>query len=168
MGASGWAYFVPYQADVAAALQTLRADIFHRGDVVNEVNERLKLYRNGDYDPYTTAPRFRFDTDDLERWLSSPQPETIEDLIKILGDTGTHSVLDIDGVAETPGWRMMAPLSEEELVSLFGTTQPSRAQIETLDRWRLYATRRRWQGGYIVAYTSGEPNELFFFGYSGD
>jgi len=32
MGASGWSYFVPYEADISAALQRLRADVFARGD----------------------------------------------------------------------------------------------------------------------------------------
>ena len=32
MGASGWSYFVPYEADISAALQRLREDVFARGD----------------------------------------------------------------------------------------------------------------------------------------
>ena len=34
MGASGWDYFVPYEADISAALQRLREDVFARGDYV--------------------------------------------------------------------------------------------------------------------------------------
>src|SRR5947208_11567385 len=34
MGATGWTYFVPYEADISAALQRLRADVFARGDYV--------------------------------------------------------------------------------------------------------------------------------------
>lgn len=32
MGASGWNYFVPYEADISHALQRLREDVFARGD----------------------------------------------------------------------------------------------------------------------------------------
>ena len=32
MGASGWSYFVPYDADISAALQRLREEVFARGD----------------------------------------------------------------------------------------------------------------------------------------
>jgi hypothetical protein len=32
MGASGWSYFVPYEADISVALQRLREDVFARGD----------------------------------------------------------------------------------------------------------------------------------------
>ena len=34
MGATGWKYFVPYEADISAALQRLRDDVFARGDYV--------------------------------------------------------------------------------------------------------------------------------------
>ena len=34
MGATGWSHFVPYEADVSAALQRLREDVFARGDYV--------------------------------------------------------------------------------------------------------------------------------------
>jgi protein tyrosine phosphatase len=32
MGASGWVYFVPFQVDIAKALQQLREEVFRRGD----------------------------------------------------------------------------------------------------------------------------------------
>lgn len=32
MGASFWSYFVPYQADLGAALQALREKVFAEGD----------------------------------------------------------------------------------------------------------------------------------------
>ena len=32
MGAAGWNYFAPYQADVEAALQKLRSDVFKLGE----------------------------------------------------------------------------------------------------------------------------------------
>ena len=32
MGASGWKYFVPYQADIGKAFMELRDEVFARGD----------------------------------------------------------------------------------------------------------------------------------------
>ena len=32
MGASGWKYFVPYQADIGKAFMELRAEVFARGE----------------------------------------------------------------------------------------------------------------------------------------
>jgi len=32
MGASNWAYFVPYQVDINKALQDLREDVFNSGN----------------------------------------------------------------------------------------------------------------------------------------
>jgi hypothetical protein len=34
MGATGWSYFVPYEANISAALQRLREGVFARGDYV--------------------------------------------------------------------------------------------------------------------------------------
>lgn len=39
MGASGWSYFIPYQNDIAQALQNLRQKIFEDGDY-----QKLWLY----------------------------------------------------------------------------------------------------------------------------
>lgn len=37
MGASGWEYLVPYQADLQAALNDLRRRVFESGDYVSPV-----------------------------------------------------------------------------------------------------------------------------------
>jgi hypothetical protein len=34
MGATGWSYFVPYEADVSVVLPRLREDVFARGDYI--------------------------------------------------------------------------------------------------------------------------------------
>jgi hypothetical protein len=46
MGASGWAYFVPFQVDIAKALQQLRDEVFQRGDYFRcvIVGKELTLY----------------------------------------------------------------------------------------------------------------------------
>ena len=43
MGATGWSYFVPYEANIATALERLRQDGFTRGDYVFGVGLSAKL-----------------------------------------------------------------------------------------------------------------------------
>jgi len=38
VGASGWSYFVPYQADIEAALQNLRQEAFAQGNYYNPID----------------------------------------------------------------------------------------------------------------------------------
>ena len=167
MGGSGWSYFVPYQPDINKALQELRAKEFAKGNYFSAVEYMLSIYREGGYDPYTTHPRYRFSDDDLRRWLSSPQPESVEDLIKIQGDGGTHSIIDIDGISSSPAFRTAAPLSEEELIECFGTDKPARSMVEDKAD-ELQSLRRRWEGTYVIVYKDGLPDEIFFTGFSGD
>lgn len=60
----------------------------------------------------------------------------------------------------------MARLSDEELIELFGTAQPTRAMIE--ENLDFYEEIERGQGVYIIAYRDGKPSEIFFGGYSYD
>lgn len=41
MGASGWDYIVPYQADLQAALDDLRRQVFSSGDYISPVTQGL-------------------------------------------------------------------------------------------------------------------------------
>jgi hypothetical protein len=59
------------------------------------------------------------------------------------------------------------PLTERQLVELFGTAQPTREHVES--RPYVYeGLRDRWVGLYIIVYRDGEPDEILFTGYSGD
>jgi hypothetical protein len=93
-------------------------------------------------------------------------PPSIEDALSNAGADGTASILDIVEVADEPGFGCMAPLPNQELVSLFGTEHPTRAQI--MSNMGFYADIERGEGVYIVAYKDGAPSEIFFGGYSCD
>jgi hypothetical protein len=138
VGASGWDYWVPYTPDVDAAFRRLREDVFRRGEV------------------------YRFDDEPVA---------TIEELVEHNAESGTHSILDMERITETPDDGAVSPLRPDQLNALFGTETPTRAQIEatkdelvSLDAFVLAS----WTGVYIVAYRDGEPDELFFYGISGD
>lgn len=142
MGASVWQYWVPYEKDITSALERLRDRVF----------------ADGDY--YKGHGEWKLD-----------DPSSIEDVFHQLDEMGstdgTHSILDVGSVADEPDYGVVAPLSEAELVELFGTAKPSRAQVEA-EQQRLASLRSRWEGTYVVAYVKGRPKEILFIGTSGD
>ena len=99
------------------------------------------------------------------------QPATIEELLEMNSEAGTHSVLDIFMVAPHPDYGVAAPLSRDELIRYFGTEQPTRSALDSnpaaLEEVR--ARRGPWSGTYVVVYDdNGSPSEILFFGQSGD
>jgi hypothetical protein len=112
-----------------------------------------------------------------------PAPSSIEEARRASDASGTRSILDMVGVAESPrppgftledafesgidpGLGLVAPLAPEQLVELFGTERPTRAMIEVSGGY--YELIDRGLGIYIVAYDGDTPSELFFAGYSFD
>jgi hypothetical protein len=146
-------YWVPYDPDVNAALQALREDVFRRGEFFS----------------YEDEPDF----------------ETIEELLESQDEAGTHSILDMDRISETPEnahgvvspvGSDDSPVGSDELLALFGTETPTRAEVEAreddlFESLAAFERMRRtgwWCGVYLVAYRDGNPDELFFYVASGD
>jgi hypothetical protein len=143
MGASGWSYWVPHEPDLQAALEKLRARVFAEGHYFKGWGE-----------------------------YEVKSPASIEDLFQQMGELGTategtHSILDMESIGETPEFGVVCPLTEDELVARFGTTKPTRAQIE-VEESALQSLRYRWEGTYVVAYDGEQPSEILFVGFSGD
>ena len=198
MGATGWSYFVPYQADVSAALQRLREDVFRRGDYIcdNDVtdNEREapleKVLR--EVEPW--LQRLREEAAKLQEpsrtlYLQAAEnakadilgggtaprkpkgkPKTIEEALEVQAESGTHSILDIIGVSSGPAFGHIRPFPPEKLVEFFGSQTPSHAEIEEAHDFGSLEdfVSERWEGIYIIAYRDGSPSEIFFAGCSGD
>lgn len=153
MGAHPYWYFVPYEDDVEAALQKLR----------------LREFLAGRYNP--VMPRQTFPID-----LSAPVPgakhASIEQVMEQCDETGTRSILDIMQVAPAPfdgrGMPFMTafPLASSDLERLFGTSKPSREQVET--NKPMWDRIERGSAIYTVIFDKGEPHEIFFGGYSFD
>lgn len=174
MSGTRWEYYVRYRSDIDAALQALRQEVFER-----------ELYR----DPWTgDAPHSDevLLSPEIRQWLKITKraegeeqtpcfactPSTIPELRELAEEHGTHSILDIDHVAPVSEFEALFPLSETQLTDLFGTTRPTRAD---LDRWRHRAPSdeepplyRHWEGISIVIYKDDIPDELYFQGASGD
>ena len=145
MGAEPWSCIVPYQADIAAALEAAQAQEFAAG-------------------------RYRIDDPD------NP-PATIDEARKQADADGTCSVLDMIGVIDTPhevedeqylgaDYGMVAPLSPERLVQLYGTEKPTRELV--LSNYEIYSWLDRGIGAYVIVYEGETPTEIYFAGYSFD
>ncbi len=146
MGAVPYWYYAKYQPDVNAALQELRE----------------REFRVGRYNPVVPFPPFPVRPD-------SPAPgarhRTIREALRAAGADGTRSILDLERVSEEPRLGAVSPLPEEALVALYGTTRPTREMVEQgADSEYI----ERGQGIYILVYRDGQPDEIFFAGYSYD
>ena len=92
---------------------------------------------------------------------------SITELLERAGESGTHSILDIERVSEQPGFGVAAPLTADSLRQAFGTDVPTHDEVER--HWPDVAERLgRWQACYLVVYRDGEPHEYAFIGCSGD
>ena len=93
-------------------------------------------------------------------------PATPEEALANSAEEGTASILDIMNVGVTPEICSVCPLSDEDLESYFGTTEPTHEMI--LENQDFYEPIGRGEGIYITVYKDGRPNEYFFAGYSFD
>ena len=169
MGASSWVYLTPYQPDIQKALQELKQEIFRQGAYYTEAafldaidEDELAKNLSPDY-----AKTFREAMKNLRSKPQPPPPQSIDELLERNGESGTHSILDIDGISETPYFGKAAPLTEQQLSELFGTPKPTRNMIESKIN-EIQALRQRWMGTYIIVYKNGAPDQFFFAGFSGD
>lgn len=135
MGASGWTYFVPYQPDIAAALAALRADVFAKKTFYTGHKKR------------------------------AAKAKTIADAIRLTAEEGTHSILDVDRVVETP--HGTDPLRSGTVAPAdLGRVTHAEAEVRVLE---LFTLCPRNTGVWTTVYDErGEPSELMFAGKSGD
>jgi len=147
MGAEPYFYFVKYDPDINAALQELRE----------------REFKAGRYNPVIRFLQFPIGAD-------SPSPgaqhKSIRHALKAADADGTRSILDLDHMSEEPEFNAVSPLPPEELARSFGTEQPTHEMIEGSDE--LFEDIERGQGVYVIVYKDGQPDEIFFAGYSFD
>jgi len=185
---------VPYEADISAALQRLKEDVFVRGAytygdaLTNEQRkvafEKLrpemepwmqKVKESTMQEPFRTL--FLQGLEKLKAQVSGSsalrpkrKPRTIEKLLQFQAESGTHSILDIRSISARPKLGAISPFPHARLVEYFGSETPSHAEIEKAhDSGALEDfVSEKWQGIYIIAYRDGSPFEIFFAGCSGD
>ncbi|MEW2357709.1 hypothetical protein [Spirillospora sp. NPDC029432] len=150
MGGSNWDYVVPYQPDIDAALAMAHEYAFSQGDY---------------FWPFDSKSRFSAGPE-------RPRPGSIRELWEdpVVQELLTHSVLDlftVAGPAEEPEILQAAPLSSAATLELFGTERPSRADYDRA-RDRLWNEIRNGYGHYVTLYHDGTPEQIAFFGVTGD
>ena len=146
MGGHPWFYDVPYQPDIDKALQELRRTEFAAGR----------------YNPVIRFPDFPLGPDSP---APGPQHASIKAALRASREDGTRSILDMERVSERPEYCAVSPLPEAELVTLYGTNQPTHDMVEEL---LFLEDAERGQGIYIILYKDGAPSEILFAGYSFD
>jgi hypothetical protein len=147
MGAHPYWYTVKYKANTQAALDELRQ----------------REFRAGRYNP--VMPFITFPITD-----ASPAPgaehDSIEEAMEEADADGTRSILDIDKISDEPDFCKATPMAAELLEELYGTTQPTRSQVE--ENMDFLEDLERGHALYTTLYKDGQPDELFFAGYSFD
>jgi len=147
MGGHAYYYFVPYDADVQAALDKLREREFAAGR-------------------YNPVIRFiKFSEPGFSQQNPGAKHETIKQAVRASAEDGTRSILDIERVATSPDYGVAAPLSAARLRELYDTDKPTH---EMVDNHEFFDDIERGQCRYIVVYKDGKPSELMFAGYSYD
>jgi hypothetical protein len=175
IGASGWDYFTAYD-DIAGALAALRQRVYDSGEFYREENGGDAELTEVEFiasigglgDDESGMKEFM-----LDEWRQEgrrPQATDPDSLLASQPASGTHSIIDIaDGVSEQPMMFTTAPLTDDELMAAFGTTQPSSDAVRA---WAatdsISGVRSSWSGAHVITYLDGQPHEIAFVGYSGD
>src|SRR4051794_21571388 len=111
MGGHAYWYVVAYDPDLEGVLERLREREFRAGRY-NPVLWRI---------PFPITPQSP---------SPGPQHSSIEEALEASGADGTRSILDISRIAEEPDFFAASPLEDEVLERLYGTAQPTRADVE--------------------------------------
>ena len=179
MGASGWHYFVPYQSEIDKALQELRDEVFKKGEYGAEYThfiaplseiESGEMAKQFPHISIEKIEEFKKELQAIQKmWPSSKRrkPKTIAALLKQSGEEGTHSIIDIQGISETPDFEKISPLPSAYLTQFFGTEKPTREMTEQKIN-EIQDLCERWQGFYLIVFQNDTPHEILFAGVSGD
>jgi hypothetical protein len=124
------------------------------------------VFRDKLYDP---VPGRVFETlDALDEFFTS-EPE-FDETGEWAGEgaDGTRSILDIRAMGAEIAPGVTAPLGDDELVALFGSSRPTAAELTAERELALYERLTRGDSLYVVLYAGDEPAEVVFYGYSWD
>ncbi len=173
MGASAWASRVAYQPNIAAALETARWEAFRAGNFYRSPDElphartmtedQFVAWCVEEYGPQADGEEARL------MWRAARiEPNDPDTLLAAQPYSGTHSVIDMTGVADIPSYNKVAPVGDDQLDALFSTRTPSTDAVAAAVAEGKLDLYGRWHGTYIVGYRDDTPEEIFFVGHSGD
>lgn len=170
MGASGWNYFVPYQADIARALAQLRESVFRSGSYY--ASRRAKRAKDAEAVLSLSGESGTHSILDVQRIHDQPFPtpawEWFREVSAQTGAPPPQAEFQQRMFEEIKLIGSIAPLSDAVLVRVFGSNRPTHAAVEN-GSFRLDSAIPRGCGVYAVVYDdAGSPSELFFQGVTGD
>lgn len=156
MGASCWDYIVPFQQDITRVLSILQQRVFDEGDYYWDLDD------GGDVIDRTSLAAL-FASKDSDRFW----------------EVGTHSILDMDSIsaADQPDAEgAIRALSADGVTRHLGSPQPTRADFERAfnlpvnpgESAPIDSGYPKWSGRLTILYRDGEPDEIAFWGCSGD
>jgi len=97
------------------------------------------------------------------------EPKSIDQALRLAGEDGTHSILDIHMTSVERKFGCATPLTSDELISLFGTDKPTCEAAREKDKaGELSSLREVWEAAYFTVYHGDQPAEIVFCGSSGD
>jgi hypothetical protein len=172
VGASSWTVRVPWQADIEAALQvarweTFRAGAFHRESAPPEARamseDEYVAWALSDCPPNISDYAYR-----VEWHAAQIDPIDPDSLLAAQPFSGTHSVIDMTGVAATHNYHQVAPFPDNLLEAMFHTLTPGTDEVARAVADGRIDIGERWHGTYVVGYRAGRPDTVFFVGSSGD
>lgn len=147
MGASCWAYFVPYQQDIAAALEQCRQETFRQGNYELDVQGATSI-------------------DEALEMSEEAGTHSILDIMNGVADTvESFAVSPLTDAELIKFYNTVQPTRQMIEASLDGYTVILNGQDEFIC---LYDLRRNWEGCYIVVYDDVQPVEICFAGCTGD
>jgi hypothetical protein len=164
VGGHPYSYFTPYEADIGAALEKLRAREYQAGRYDSALEAA---------DPPTYAWK-QFFPPDPSFPAPGAQHASIEAAIEAASMSGTCSILDIQGgISLGPASLCASPIPAADLISIFGSSQPDRDMLDAAFRTRershaFWNSIPRGQARYLIVYAGGVPAEIFFAGMSCD
>jgi hypothetical protein len=135
-------YFVPYQEDLQAALDALRAREFAAG-------------RYNPVVPFVDCAEGAL----LAQGPGSKHP-SIDAAVAAAGENGTRSILDVVRVGPVARYGTAAPFPAGLLVKWYGTATPTHAQLS--GNLGLLGDLGRGQSAYVIVHADGAPSEILF------
>lgn len=170
MGASSWIYFTAWREDPREALQELQAQEIRRSTSVRRrttshattaVRNAERLLATSPHLPPEVRRAIEGTIENLKKLAAPGEAEAADD------EGGSHSILDVIGVGEKRDVLVATPVADADLERLFGTTRPTRAQVED-KRFPLMTLRPAQHPCYLAVFEGEEPVEWCFAGATGD
>lgn len=188
MGAEPYSYFTKYDPDIQRALDTLRQTEFEAGRYEPCFAEKTgKFLFDFGFGPRHAAPAPGACHDTIETVYENLGADGSKSILDIMHAVGTPFPKVEDPFMSPDIMERLhsaAPLAEDDLVQMFGTAKPTTEQIESIvlatgagddvdtevlrKRDMFWMQLDRGQSRYIITYSDGEPDQIFFAGLSFD